>query len=128
MSRWAVRAAASAGVIVLAALAVTPRVDAQYFGRNKVQYREFAFELLQTEHFDIYFYPEERSAARDVGRMAERWNSRLSQMLRHSLRGRQPIVLYASAPDFQQTNVVQGEVGEAPAESPKDSSGASCCR
>src|SRR6476469_3800014 len=35
-----------------------------YFGRNKVQYQEFNFKLLQTEHFDIYFYPEEEEAAR----------------------------------------------------------------
>jgi hypothetical protein len=27
--------------------------DAQYFGRNKVQYRSFTFEILKTEHFDL---------------------------------------------------------------------------
>ena len=37
--------------------------DAQYFGRNKVQYRSFSFEVLKTEHFDLYHYPEEAEAA-----------------------------------------------------------------
>lgn len=98
--------------VLLACLAYAPGADAQYFGRNKVQQRDFAFEVLATEHFDIYFYPEERQGAVDVARMAERWYARLSTILRHSLRRRQPIMLYASHPDFQQTNVVSGEIGE----------------
>lgn len=37
---------------------------AQYFGRNKVQYEKFDFKVLSTEHFDIYYYPEEEAAVR----------------------------------------------------------------
>ena len=33
-----------------------------YFGRNKVQYRDFDFQVLKTPHFDIYYYPEEEKA------------------------------------------------------------------
>lgn len=91
-------------------LGVSPS-HAQYFGQNKVQYKEFKFEVLKTEHFDVYFYPEERENAERVGRMAERWNTRLSEIFNHDLHGRQPIVLYASHPDFHQTNVVSG-IGE----------------
>ena len=98
--------------VMLVILAAAPSGQAQYFGRNKVQYKDFAFEVLATEHFDVYFYPEERAAAGDVARLAERWHARLSTLLRHSLRRRQPIVLYASHPDFEQTNVVSGEIGE----------------
>jgi len=29
--------------------------SAQYFGRNKVQYKTLDFQILKTEHFDIYF-------------------------------------------------------------------------
>ena len=43
---------------------------AQYFGRNKVQYRAFDFKIIETEHFDIYFYEQEREAAQDAARMA----------------------------------------------------------
>jgi Tol biopolymer transport system component len=86
--------------------------EAQYFGRNKVQYKDFKFEILKTDHFDIYFYEEERDAAARVGRMAERWYARLSQVFDHEMRTRQPIVLYASHPDFEQTNVVGGAIGE----------------
>ena len=46
--------------VVLGGLSLASSAQAQYFGRNKVQYKDFAFEVLKTQHFDIYFYPEER--------------------------------------------------------------------
>ena len=90
----------------------TASAQGGYFGRNKVQYQEFNFKLLQTEHFDIYFYPEEADAARMASRLAERWYARLAALLAHKLRGRQTLILYASGPHFRQTNVIEGELGE----------------
>ena len=89
------------GLGVLAAPAA-----AQYFGQNKVQYRSFNFQSIQTEHFDIYYYPDERGGALDAARMAERAYARLSRILHHQFQSRKPIILYASQSDFQQTNVV----------------------
>jgi len=86
--------------------------SAQYFGRNKVQYKKLDFQVLKTEHFDIYYYPEERDGIDFAARMAERWRTRLGRILGHELSGRQPLVLYASHPDFEQTNTIQGELGE----------------
>ncbi|HZG44605.1 MAG TPA: hypothetical protein VEY93_16755, partial [Longimicrobium sp.] len=93
------------------ALASAP-AQAQYFGRNKVQYRTFDFRILRTTHFDIYYYPEEEQAARDVGRMNERWYARLSRILEHEFEARQPFVLYASHPHFQQTSTLSGDISE----------------
>lgn len=87
--------------------------EAQYFGQNKVQYENFKFEILKTDHFDIYFYPEEKEAAQQAARMAERWYSRHKFILQHELHGRQPILLYASHPHFEQTNALGGgDIGE----------------
>ncbi|MDH5644114.1 MAG: peptidase S9, partial [Gemmatimonadota bacterium] len=94
------------------ALGWAPSAEAQGFGRNQVQYERFDFEILQTENFDIYFYPEEREAAHMAGVMAERWYARLSRLLNHRLRGRQVIIYYASHPHFQQTNAIGGAPGE----------------
>src|SRR6185295_7671435 len=47
-----------------------------------------------------------------AARMAERWYARLSKTFHHQLRGRQPLILYASPTDFQQTNVIPGDLGE----------------
>jgi Tol biopolymer transport system component len=93
-------------------LAANIPVEAQYFGRNKVQHQRFDFQVLTSEHFDVYYYPEEEAAVRLATRMAERWYSRLSQLLKHELSGRQKLIIYAAHPHFQQTNVLDGEIGE----------------
>jgi Tol biopolymer transport system component len=97
---------------LLAVVFGTSTAHAQYFGRNKVQYRTFQFEISKTEHFDLYFYPEEEKAAEIVGRMAERWHARLSRFFGHDLRGRQAVILYAVSAHFRQTNAIEGIIGE----------------
>src|SRR5205814_585220 len=71
------------------------------------------FQILKTEHFDIYYYQQEREGIDVAARLAERWRVRLGRILAHELRGRQPLVLYASHPDFEQTNAIYGELGES---------------
>jgi len=104
-----------AAVLVALALTVPATAHAQYyfngyFGQNKVQYSKFNFQIIQTDHFDIYFYPSERNASLDVARMAERSYARLSRILNHRFTERKTIILYASPTDFGQTNT--SEVGE----------------
>jgi len=89
-----------------AALAAAGPLQGQYFGQNRVVYREFDFRVLETEHFDVYHYPEEEAAVRDAARMAERWYTRLSGLLDHQLEGRQTLILYANEADFRQTGVI----------------------
>src|SRR5215510_1782299 len=93
-------------------LALASPASAQYFGRNKVRYRSFDFQVMRTEHFDIYFYPSEREGVDIAARLAERWYARLSRELNHKLSERQPLVLYASHADFEQTNIVTEEINE----------------
>ena len=115
-------------LLVLGLTALPSPAHAQYFGRNKVQYENFDFRVLKTQHFDIYFYPGEKAAAA-VKRPA--WRSAGTPACRAfsttSSSGRQPLILYASAPQFQQTNAVGGISAREPAGSPKPSGGGSCC-
>jgi len=104
-------------LLLLAAIAVAlsgcaARANAQYFGRNKVQYEHFKFEILRTPHFDVHYYEAEKLGAEDAARMLERWNTRLSTLFNHPLSARKPIILYADQPDFQQTNVISEQLDE----------------
>ena len=90
---------------------LAPAAEAQYFGRNKVQWEQFDFKVLQTEHFDIYYYEQEADVVHDIGRMSERWYARLSRVFNHSFK-RKPIVLYANSADFHQTTTTGGMIGE----------------
>ena len=98
-------------LLAVASFVFATPAAAQYFGRNKVQYRHLAFRLVATEHFDIHYYEDEEEAAVDAARMAERAYARLSRVLNHQYRERQPIILFASHSEFQQNNVT--EIGEA---------------
>ncbi len=89
------------------------------FGRNAVQYKTFHFKILKTQHFDVYFYDEEAGAAAQAARMAERWYTRISTVLRHQLSSRQPLILYADHPAYNQTNIAQVEGSEGVTESLK---------
>ncbi|MGH7528854.1 MAG: hypothetical protein ACREMN_00580 [Gemmatimonadales bacterium] len=109
--RHLVRLAAWGGLVAWITFGAAP-LAAQYFGQNKVQYRRFDFKIIQTEHFDVYFYPQEREAALDAARMAERAYERLSRIFHHKFQSRKPIILYASHSEFQQTNAVQEQISE----------------
>lgn len=96
----------------LVAFVLAAPASGQYFGQNKVQYRTLNFQVLTTEHFDIYFYESERNGVDIAARLAERWHARLERLFGHRLSGRQPLVLYASHSDFEQTNVIGGTLTE----------------
>lgn len=100
------------GTALLLLVSAPALLSAQYFGQNKVQYQSFDFKIIETEHFDVYFYERERVAAMDAARIAERSYARLSRILSHQFRERKTIILYASHSDFQQTNTTPGDVGE----------------
>ncbi len=92
--------------------APSARAAAQnYFGQNQVQYDTFHWYELETEHFIIYYYPEEREATWTAARLAERAYARLSRMLDHQFREKKPIMLFSSRADFGQNNVT-GDLGE----------------
>ncbi len=97
-------------VAAVALIAVRP-ADAQYFGRNKVQYEKFDWRILKSDHFDLYFYPAESLKVADGAREAERWYSRLSDIFRHQF-DRKSLVFYADHPDFEQTNVIGEQLSE----------------
>lgn len=82
------------------------------FGQNKVHYKNFDWAIFSTTHFDVYYYSEEAEAAHDAARMAERGYNYLSEVLNHKFKRKIPLILYSSLNDFQQTNVVQGMLGD----------------
>jgi hypothetical protein len=96
----------------LAGLSSIPAPASAQFGRNKVQFDDFEFQVLRTDHFDIHFYPEETEAVLDAARMSERWYERFARTFQHEFERSKPVIFYANHPDFQQTNTLSGFIGE----------------
>src|SRR5689334_19997910 len=91
---------------VLLALGATATPSlAQYFGQNKVQYNQYVWHSITSDHFEVFFYEGSDSLAMRTLDLAEKTNAVFSKRLGHSLSKRIPIILYSSHNDFSQTNV-----------------------
>ncbi len=77
----------------------------QYFGQNKIQYRDFHFKILSTEHFDIYFYDGGKDIALFAQDVLEDGYEQLSKDFGIEVEFRIPVILYNAPNHFSQTNV-----------------------
>ena len=79
-----------------------------HFGRNKIQYEDFDWQVMKTEHFDIYYYPEMLELAEHGAFFAEEAYAELEHKFNFSLNHRVPLIFYSSNLHFKQTNVTSG--------------------
>ncbi|HTD98070.1 MAG TPA: hypothetical protein VK668_02245 [Mucilaginibacter sp.] len=84
---------------------------AQYFGQNKVRYKNLKFKVYKTPHFEIYYYLKNDSTIKRFAQESELWYTIHQQVFRDTFRKPNPIILYADHPDFQQTTAIDGEIG-----------------
>ncbi|MBI9071002.1 MAG: PD40 domain-containing protein [Melioribacteraceae bacterium] len=83
-----------------------------FFGRNKVQYDDFDWQILKTEHFDVYYYPEFEEIAEIGAAFAEETYDDLKVKFNHIITRRIPLIFYNSHIHFQQTNTIPGFIPE----------------
>ena len=77
-----------------------------YFGRNKVQYEDFNWHILKTDHFHIYYYTEEAEIAKLAAKILEDSYKDLEIKFNHTLWDTVPLIIYSSHTHFQQTNIL----------------------
>lgn len=99
---------AGLGLVLAASLTLAAPATAQlsYFGKNKIQYEDFQWEILSSDHVDLYYYPEERELALLALAYAEESYEELERKFSYNPKDRIPLVLYASHQHFEQTNIV----------------------
>ena len=85
----------------------TTQAQQVYFGKNRVQYEDFDWRYIESEHFDIYYYDQKNyHLAQFTAESIEAALQQLSEDFDHQIRDRIPVILYDSHGDFSQTNVV----------------------
>ncbi len=99
--------------LLLLLLGVLPGVvSAQYFGQNKVNYEEYDWYYLRTEHFDVYHPKGEYEIAEFTAWTAERALQDIQKSFDWQLTSRVIFIVYPNHNAFQQTNV-GGFIGES---------------
>ncbi len=82
-------------------------INAQfYFGRNKIQFNQFNWNVLETEHFQIYYYEQEKELALAGAKYVEDAYKDISKKINFSLIDPVPLIFYSSHLHFQQTNTI----------------------
>lgn len=95
-------------------LLITTSLNAQlyFFGRNKVTYEDFEWQVLKTEHFDIYYYDDFEEMAEIGAKYAEEAYAELQIKFNHVMLKKIPLIFYNTHIHFQQTNTLSGFIPE----------------
>ncbi|MCX7983522.1 MAG: peptidase MA family metallohydrolase [Bacteroidetes bacterium] len=93
-------------IIIFISILNSVQAQNSVFGKNKVQYKNFEWEYIQTEHFDIYFSQNGYEIAQFTAIAAERAYESIRQLFKYEITNRISIIVYNSHNEFQQTNVV----------------------
>ncbi len=99
-------------ILLLIIAALPAAAQETVFGKNKVQYRIFNWEYIQTDHFDIYFYDNAYDLAKFTAREMENAYMTVTDQLHYFVGRRVPVFIYNSQNDFQQTNITWGILSE----------------
>jgi hypothetical protein len=83
-----------------------------YYGKNQIRYTHFRWSIYTTDHFEIYFYPEEQQHLERVAGYLESAYQHVSSDLKHDLAFKVPFVMFKTSSEFQQENIVPGGAQE----------------
>ncbi len=82
------------------------------FGQNKVQFKEYEWFYIQTQHFDIYYSKEGKTNAEFAAAAAEEALEDIQDRLDYQINNRVSLIIYNSHNDFQETNTTDGYLGQ----------------
>ena len=84
-------------------------VSAQYipevFGKNRVQYRQFNWQYLSSENFDVYYYDARKGVAQNSLEFLEAEFDRITDLIGYPPYFKTKVFLYNSLADLRQSNV-----------------------
>ncbi|HYC85968.1 MAG TPA: translocation protein TolB [Chryseosolibacter sp.] len=84
-------------------------VEAQYvqetFGKNRIQYRQFNWQYLSGENFDVYYYDSRKAVAQNALEFLESEFDRITDLIGYPPYFKTKVFLYNSLSDLRQSNV-----------------------
>lgn len=89
-----------------------PQYQGFGFGKNKVQYRDFKWQIYHSPHFDVYYYENEEDQLERVVSFAESAYDRLSRQFDFQIQEPTPLIFYATHSAFEQNNIILNFIPE----------------
>ena len=88
---------------------VLTQARAQYaqevFGKNRIQYRQFNWQYLSGENFDVYYYDGRKGVAENTLEFLESEFDRITDLIGYPPYFKTKVFLYNSLVDLRQSNV-----------------------
>jgi hypothetical protein len=101
-------------VVLCAAVGLPESASAQYyFGKNKVSYTDFDWQVMTTDHFRIYFYIGGEEVSQIAASLAEESYAALRIRFNHEISSKIPLIIYSAPNYFSQTNVLPSLIPES---------------
>jgi Tol biopolymer transport system component len=77
----------------------------EVFGKNRIQYRQFDWQYLSGENFDVYFYDARKTVAREALDYLENEFDRITDLIGYPPYFKTKVFIYNSLSDLRQSNV-----------------------
>src|SRR5688572_11765528 len=92
-------------LIFLGSLAASAQYLPETFGKNRIQYRQFKWQYLSSENFDVYYYDARKAVAQHALEFLEAEFDRITDLIGYPPYFKTKVFLYNSLADLRQSNV-----------------------
>lgn len=94
-------------VLILSSLALplVAQHSTESFGKNRIQYRQFDWQYLSGENFDVYYYDARKGIAQDALTFLEGEFDRITDMIDYPPYFKTKVFIYNSLTDLRQSNM-----------------------
>lgn len=75
------------------------------FGKNRIQYKQFRWNYLSSENFDVYYYDDRKKVAQESLEYLETEFDRVTDLIGFYPYQKTKVFLYSSVTDLQQSNI-----------------------
>jgi len=92
-------------LIFMSSLQVAAQYIPESFGKNRIQYRQFNWQYLSSENFDVYYYDARKAVAQNAIEFLEAEFDRITDLIGYPPYFKTKVFLYNSLADLRQSNV-----------------------
>jgi len=103
---------ASLAAVPLFAQQAGPQWGGYGYGKNKIHYRDFSWQIYHSPHFNVHYYTAEEASLQKVVSFAESAYDQLSRDFNFQIKDPVPLIFFATHSAFEQNNVILNFIPE----------------